>query len=114
MIDKIKELNDMWNMINNYEVLEATNKYFYVSHPHSRRYDYYQHNSYTVFLRRTEYSKIIKIVFRTDNFELTKTIYDNDKILTGDGIDPFAVFMVKQGISDQIKEANKNLWRVEE
>lgn len=114
MKDKIKELNEMWDMINNYEVLEATNEYFYALHPHSRRYDYYQHNAYTVFLRRTEHSKIIKIMFRTDNFELIKTTYDDDTILTGNGIDPFAVLMVKQGINDQIKEANKNLWEVEQ
>ena len=111
MEERIKELTDMWYMINNYEILEATNEYFYTPYQNSRRYDYYQHNAYTVFLRRTEHSKIIRIMFRTDTFELTKTTHDDDTILTGNGIDPYAVLMIKHGIDDQIKEANKNLWR---
>lgn len=101
MEERIKELEDMWDMIHNYEIIETTIIYFYTPYKSSRRYDNIQHVKYIVFVRRTEYSKIIRITYNTYNDEITKKTIDDYKNLSNN-IDYYDIFMVKNAIAEQL------------
>lgn len=105
--ERIKELKDMMYMINNYEVLAAAKDTIFTENPDTRNTDKFVLRWYTefaVFVRRTEYSKVIKITYTSDDWELSKTTYDDYTDLLDYDINNHVIIEIKQRIVDELMQ----------
>lgn len=98
--ERIKELEDMMFMLNNYEILATRSDIYYLKGAGS--YTITWDTEYEVYLRRTEYSKIMLITYDGKTIDKTYDHEYDDKMLSCMGIDYDDIVTIKQAIVDEL------------